>query len=515
MMQLVAAPLLSLIIILIMVLSTMGKKKKNPNRNPPGPRGLPLVGNLFQFDSSKPIAYLQQLNREYGPLVYLNHASTPTLVISSTKLVKQILKSHDSSFCTRPPVLGQQKLSYDGSDMAFSPYNAHWKDTRKMCVLHLFSPKQVLSFRPIREAQVGRMMEKVSAAAGASKAANMSEIAMSMASNIICGVAFGRTYDDEEYEKKKLDRMVLEAQALMVSFYFSDHFPALGWVDKVSGLLGRLDRNFKEMDGFYQQLIEEHLDPAAPKREREDIIDLMIQLKRQKPESITLDHIKALLMNIFVAGTDTAAAVVVWTMTALMLRPTVMKKTQMQIRQAMGKNKGTIDEDDIGKLPYLKAVVLESLRLYPPAPLLYRTPVNPGYSLDIDGYEIKPGSHLIINGWAIARDPETWENPDEFVPERFLMNDDGGGVKEYVEFEMIPFGGGRRGCPGMGMGLVSVELALANLLYSFDWSLPQSPDAAAAAAVIDCEALPGLTMHKKNPLLLRPAHYLPPSSAIM
>lgn len=281
-----------------------GKKMnaKTKKKNPPGPSGLPVVGNLFQFDRSKPLIYLSRLSEQYGPLTYLKHGSAPTLVVSSAELAKQLLRSHDLSFCTRPSVLGQQKLSYNGADMAFSPYNSHWREIRKMCMHHLFSPKQVLTFRPVREDQVGRMVRSISALARSrpGQAANLSDMAMSLASNIICGVAFGRTYDEHEYEKKRLDRLVLEAQALMVSYYFSDHFPVLGWVDRVSGLLGRLDKNFEELDAFYLQLIDEHLHPSgsAPARDREDIIDLMLNLKRQKPESITWDHIKALLMVI-------------------------------------------------------------------------------------------------------------------------------------------------------------------------------------------------------------------------
>lgn len=210
------------------------------------------------------------------------------------------------------------------------------------------------------------------------------------------------------------------------------------------------------------------------------------------------------LQNLFIAGTDTVAAAVVWTMTCLMLRPTIMKKAQMQIREAIGK-KGRVDEDDIKKLPYLKAVVLEALRLYPPAPLVYRSQIV-DQECTIEGYKIEPGTSVFINGWAIARDPETWEDPDEFQPKRFIMSSttDNYHVFDHVktpdgEFEMIPFGGGRRGCPGMGTGLISVELALANLLYSFDWALPQHH--------IDTDALPGLTMHKKNALILVPAQY--------
>ncbi|PIN20374.1 Cytochrome P450 CYP2 subfamily [Handroanthus impetiginosus] len=473
------------------------------NINPPGPQGLPFIGNLLQFDKSKPHIYLWQLSQKYGPLVYLKHGSVPVLVVSSANMAKQILKTHDLSFCSRPPVFGQRKLSYGGIDMAFSPYNHHWKEMRKICVHHLLSPKQVLSFRPIREDEVSQMISKISRLSSSLQPANLSDIAMSLAGNLICRVAFGKRYDDDEYEKISFDRLIMEAQALMVSSYFSDHFPGFGWLDKVSGLLDRLEKNCKELDVFYHQLIEEHLNPSRPKPDRQDIIDLMIQLKQQNLHDLTWDHIKALLMNLFVAGTDTVAAAVVWTMTGLMLRPAVMKKAQTEIRAAIGE-KGTVDEDDIKKFPYLKAMVLESLRLYPPAPLVFRTQIL-DQECTVEGYKIKPGTSVFINGWAIARDPETWEDdPNEFLPERFMKGRNDNWV--FDQFEMIPFGGGRRGCPGLGMGLISIELALANLLYSFDWALPGGT----MPGDVDTDALPGLTMHKKNALVLLPTKYICP-----
>ncbi|KAG6419663.1 hypothetical protein SASPL_116172 [Salvia splendens] len=422
------------------------------------------------------------------------------MVVSSARLAKQVLKRHDN----RPPVLGQQKLSYNGADIAFSPYDSHWKEMRRLCAVHLFSPKQLLSFRPIREAQVGRMISKLRSHAVNHEAANLSDMAMSLASNIICGVAFGKTYDDHEYEKKKLDKLVLEAQALMVSFYFSDQLKVFSWLDKLSGLLNRVDNNFKELDSFYQNLIDDHL--TRNNNSNKDIIDLMIELKREKPDEITWEHVKGLLMNLFVAGTDTVAAAVVWTMTGLMLRPDVMRKTQEHVREAVGLKKegAMIEEEELTKLTYLKAVVMEGLRLYPPAPLLYRTEQQ-GVE-EIEGWEVEKGTKIIINGWAVGRDPEVWKDPEEFVPQRFLNGNGNGNESDHREweFKMLPFGGGRRGCPGMGLGMLAIHLALANLLYSFDWVLPSS------APPIDTHALPGLTMHKKNPLLLIPIPY--PSS---
>ncbi|KAG8364477.1 hypothetical protein BUALT_Bualt18G0001400 [Buddleja alternifolia] len=297
-------PLIFVAITLISIIIIILNQREN-SKNPPGPPGLPFIGNLHQFDKAKPHIYLYHLSQKYGPIAYLKHGSTPIIVISSTKMAKELLKTHDLSFCSRPPVVGQQKLAYNGIDMAFSPYNHHSKEMKKICVLHLLSPKQVLSFRPIREDEVSRMISKISKTSSSlsdhDQTANLSDIGMSFASNLICRVAFGRRYDDDEYEKIRFDRLIMEAQALMVSFYVSDHFPGLGWIDKISGLLGRLSKNCMELDVFYQQLIDEHLNPSRPKPDREDIIDLMIQLIKDPNSSsldLTWDHIKALLMSI-------------------------------------------------------------------------------------------------------------------------------------------------------------------------------------------------------------------------
>ncbi|KAK4492925.1 hypothetical protein RD792_000252 [Penstemon davidsonii] len=185
-----------------------------------------------------------------------------------------------------------------------------------------------------------------------------------------------------------------------------------------------------------------------------------------------------------------------------------MRKAQAEIREVIGK-KGIVEESDVKKLTYLKAVVLEVLRMYPPAPLLFRKQITQEECL-IEGYKIRPGTTVIINGWAIGRDPETWKNPNEFKPERFMIssttNDDSMVTFDIKadQFEMIPFGGGRRGCPGMEMGLKSIELALANLLYAFHWALPHGM----RVEDIDTNSTPGLTMHKKNALVLMATSYI-------
>lgn len=202
------------------------------------------------------------------------------------------------------------------------------------------------------------------------------------------------------------------------------------------------------------------------------------------------------MQDIFIAGTDTGVAVLVWLMTALMKNPRVMKKVKEEVRN-LNPGKSFIDEDDLQKLHYLENVVKETLRLYPPAPLM--VPREATEKFEIGGYEIEDKSVIFFNVWAIGRDPEAWEQPEEFNPERFE------GIRcvdfsKGQEFGWIPFGGGRRICPGMQMGIVAVELAFANLVNSFDWELPNGM----TMEDLDTDVLPGITMHKKNALCLVP-----------
>ncbi|RVW68069.1 Cytochrome P450 83B1 [Vitis vinifera] len=364
------------------------------------------------------------------------------------------MKTQDLVFASRPSLIGQQRLSYNGLDLVFSPYNDYWREMRKICVLHLFTLKRVKSYTPIREYEVSQMIEKISKLASASKLINLSEALMFLTSTIICRVAFGKRYEDEGCERSRFHGLLNDAQAMLGSFFFSDHFPLM------------------------------------KKQELEDITDVLIGLRKDNDFAIdiTWDHIKGVLMNIFLGGTDTGAATVTWAMTALMKNPRVMKKAQEEVRNTFGK-KGFIGEDDVEKLPYLKAVVKEAMRLLPPVPLL--VPRETLQKCSIDGYEIPPKTLVFVNAWAIGRDPEAWENPEEFIPERFL-----GSSVDFrgQQYKLIPFGAGRRICPGLHIGVVTVELTLANLLHSFDWEMPPGMN----KEDIDLDTLPGLEMHKKN-----------------
>lgn len=468
-------------------------KKNSSSTFPKGPKGLPIIGNLHQLDTSNLHLQFWNLSKIYGPLFSLQIGFKKAIVVCSPKLAQEILKEHDHEVSSRPPSYGTQILSYNGIDMIFSPYNDCWREIRKICVVHFFSSKKISSFSHVRKSEVKIMIEKISNHVSSSKISNLSEVLMSVSSSIVCRIAFGKSYEHEGGEKSRFHGLLNETQAIFLSFFVSDYIPFMGWIDKLTGAIARVDKTFKALDEFLEQVLQEHLNPNYRKKDEEekDIVDVLLELKNQGRLSIDLtnDHIKAVLMNLLVAATDTSASTSVWVMTGLIKNPRSMKKAQEEIRSL---KKEFIDEDDIQKLVYFKAVIKETLRFYAPAPL---APRETSKSFILDGYKIEPKTSVFVSIWSIHRDPETWKDPDEFYPERFLNNDiDFKGQ----DFELIPFGAGRRICPGIPLGIATVEMITANLLNSFDWEIPEGM----TKEDIDTEGLPGLARHKKNHLCL-------------
>ncbi|KAJ8446282.1 hypothetical protein Cgig2_005813 [Carnegiea gigantea] len=463
--------LLFLVAVFSFIFFILPNNQKHGKYNlPPGPKGLPLIGNLHQLDPliRTPHISLFNLAKIYGPILSLQLGCRSTVVIQSASVAKEVLKAQDHSFCNRPAMVAYRRLSYNGLDLAFAPYNEYYTEMRKICVVNLFSSKKVQSYAPIRREEVSRMMQKISSLSSASEIVNLSELVTALTSSIICRAAFGKS-----------------------------------WLDKLSGLSSKLDRVFKDLDKFYDEIISDHLDPNRLKDDdhHQDIVDVLLQLQKEHCFSfeLTLDHIKAVLMNIILAGRDPSACMIVWAMVELMRNPMVMRKAQEELRTIL-QDKSFIEEEDLPKLEYFRAVVKETFRLQPTNPLLILRETFEKCS--IQGYDILPKTSLVVNVWAIGRDSKSWNQPEAFMPERFLRSPiDFKGR----DFELIPFGAGRRICPGMILGVATFEIALANLLYSFDWELPSG----LKKEDIDYDVVPGIAMHKKNPLCLMAKKFSP------
>ncbi|KAJ1383696.1 Cytochrome P450 [Sesbania bispinosa] len=290
------------LILCLTLLLCFFKKRRTINHTvpyPPGPRGFPIIGNLHQLDNSILYRQLWQLSKIYGPLFSLQLGLRPAIVVSSSDIAKEVLKNNDLVFSDRPHFFGQQKLSYNGSEIIFSPYNDCWREIRKICVVHIFSSKRVSNFSSVRKFEIQQMIKKISNHAASSVVTNLSELLMSLSSTIICRIAFGRRYEDEGTERSRFHGMLNEFQAMMTAFFVSDYIPFMGWIDKLTGLHARLERNFKELDKFYQDVIDDHMDPSYRNQtEEEVIVDVLLQLKKHRSFSIdlTFDHIKGVLM---------------------------------------------------------------------------------------------------------------------------------------------------------------------------------------------------------------------------
>lgn len=489
------------VVLLILIYKHTNYQSKKSNSRPPGPRGLPLIGNMHQFDTSNTHLYLFQLSQKYGPIVSLQLGSVPTLVISSATVAKEVFKYHDLCFSSRPALVGTQKLSYKGLDLAFTPYSDYWRNMRKICTLHLFSTKSFQSFYPIREDEVAKMVKTISNTAAEFNIVNVTEIVMTVTSSIVYRTAFGKLYidddeDDDGYNNKmrhKIHWVLTESQACFGNFFVEDFFPLMGsFIDRLCGTWTRLEKSFNKLDVFYQEVIDKRLDASTVSTQELSVLDILLQMKMDISD-FTFDHIKAVLMDIMLGASETSAAAVIWAMSLLVKNPKKMNKVQQEVRELVG-NKGFVDEKDAQQLDYFKAVVKEAMRLHPPVPVVPRSTMQ---KCVVSGYEIEAKTRVYVNLYAIGRDPEFWDNPDEFLPERFMNSSID--IKGQ-DFELIPFGVGRRMCPGLTMGMAMTHLVLANLLYHFNWELPPGVE----MADIDMATLPGLTPQKKNDLCLVP-----------
>ncbi|XP_038987271.1 cytochrome P450 71A1-like [Phoenix dactylifera] len=462
---------------------------------PPGPAKLPIIGNLHQLGKHTHHS-LWQLSQQHGPLMHLKLGKIPTLVVSSPSMAREILKTHDHECCSRAPLFPFTKLSYGCLDVAFAPYGDQWRELRKVCIIELFSNKKVLSFRSMREEEIHRTMNLISSCSNDLNPINLSKVLFSLSSSIVCRTAFGRGYHGGE--EGRFHKLLKEAQAMLGGFFVADYLPTFGWVDMLTGMRARLEKIFLELDDFYQQLIDEHIDPTRPQDDQdEDTIDALLRIQKDG-NYITQDHIKGVLMNIFIAGTGTSSATVEWAMAELMRHPQAMKKAQDEVRGFVGR-KGRVEESDLHQLHYIKSVVKEAMRLRPAGAILI--PRETMKHFMIDGYDVPPKTMVLINAWAMGRDADTWHKPNEFYPERFM--DSSSELKGHGNFELIPFGEGRRICPAKHLGLLLVELVLANLLYCFDWELPSGM----RTEDVDMEEAAGLTAHRKSALCLVAKRY--------
>ncbi|MED6195856.1 hypothetical protein PIB30_041885 [Stylosanthes scabra] len=492
-------PIFSVLFVLIKWYSTSRK------RSLPSPLKFPIIGNLHQL-GLYPHRTLHSLAKRYGPLMLLHLGRVPVLVVSSAEGAREIMKTHDLVFASRPQRKLFDILVYGSKDVSTAPYGEYWRQLRSICVLHLLSVKRVQSFSAVREEETQIMMEEIKHCSSSSVPINLSQLFSKITTDILCRVTFGRKYGGES--RREFKELFMEFTELLGSFVIGELVPWLDWLTSVSGLYTRANRVATRFDKFLEEVVDHHANgyqdddvtrnvdhvgssaSASDAQGHNDFVDVLLSLQNTNATGFPIDRtaIKCLMLDVFVAGTDTTSTILEWTMTEILRHPMVMKKVQDEAKNVVG-NRAMITEDDLVHMHYLKAVVKEALRLHPPIPLLVRREST--QDIKLQDYNVASGTQVIVNTWAIARDPKYWDQPEEFMPERFMNS--------YMDvkgndFELIPFGAGRRGCPGTIFAMVIIEIVLANLLHQFEWALPEGVEN------LDMSETFGLTIYRKVPL---------------
>ncbi|KAL4362574.1 hypothetical protein GQ457_04G015420 [Hibiscus cannabinus] len=481
----------------LLVILYLFKLSRSWKRNlPPSPPKLPLIGNIHQV-GKLPHRSFRALSEKYGPLMLLHMGKSPTLVVSSAELGREIMVAHDA-FVERPQIKVTHTLFCGCTDIAFSSYGDYWRQAKKICVVELLTQRRVKMFQLVREQEVSRMIENVRQCCQNGSEIAAGEMFETIANNIISRSVLGRVYERENGNKgfAELSRKTMD---LIGSFCFEDFFPYLGWVDVlITGLTSELDRVSSELHAFLDQVIEDRLvmlndgdDYTSDDKSFLDIL-LHLQLDGKLDIDLTQDNVRAIVLDMFIGGTDNIAATLEWTMAELMKNPDIMKKAQEEVRTVVGR-KASVHEIDVDEMHYLKCVVKETLRLHAPVMVSRQNPT----ATKLAGYDIPPKTIVLVNTWAIQRDPKLWDKAEEFIPDRFLNSS--------VEFkgqhiQFTPFGAGRRGCPGITFAVAGAEYVLANLLYWFDWELPDSQ----RCEDLDMSDYYALIIRKKVPLRLVP-----------
>ncbi|KAK9671258.1 hypothetical protein RND81_12G017400 [Saponaria officinalis] len=465
---------------------------------PPGPKPWPVVGNIYDI---KPVRFrcFHEWAQTYGPIISFWLGSKLNVVVSSAELAKQVLKDNDQTLADRHRSRSTTRFSKNGQDLIWADYGPHYVKVRKACTLELFTQKRLEALRPIREDEVTAMIQSLfldsTTSENKGKPLKVRRYIGTVSFNNITRLTFGKRFINS---KGELDPLGKEFKGILSSGvrstktnFLAEHLPWLRW------LLVPLDKEKDEaaihnarLDRFTREIMEEHAKAKSNNINvaKQHFVDALLGLKDQY--DFSEDTMIGLLWDMVIAGMDTVSISVEWALAELIRNPRVQKKAQEELDRVIGQER-IMTEEDFSSLPYLQALAKESLRLHPPTPLML--PHKAKAHVKVGGYDIPKGSIVYVNVWALGRDPEVWRDPNEFRPERFFEEDVD--MKGH-DFRLLPFGAGRRICPGAQLGINLVTSMLGHLLHHFDWN----PVVGVKPEEIDMTENPGLVTYMRTPL---------------
>ncbi|XP_037467854.1 zealexin A1 synthase-like [Triticum dicoccoides] len=498
---LLAAAILLLPLFLLVKLRRRRKKYGGvPLNPPPGPWQLPVIGSMHHLVGALPHRAMRDLALRHGPLMLLRMGELPVVVASSAAAARDVLKTHDVAFATRPRTNTIATLAGDGLGFALAPYGDHWRRVRKLCVTELLGAPRVRSFRATREAEAAALVASVAAAAASGDVVNVS----SVVSTYVVDAAVRVIVGDRIAGRDAFLACLEEGLRLSSGFSLADLFPS----SRLARALSRRSRQVKataeEMSRVMDGVIEEkraRKAAGAGREEEEDILDVLLDGGSTAP--LDMGTIRAVVRDLFGAGSESSASTLQWAMAELMREPAALRRAQAEVRGAFA-GQSRVREEALEDLPYLRLVIKETLRLHATVPLML--PRESREATRVLGYDMPQGTMVLVNAWAIGRDRATFgADAEEFRPERFEEEGAAAALDfRGTDFELLPFGAGRRMCPGITFGLAVIELALASLLFHFNWELP------GGTVELDMAETFGVTAKMKNDLWLHATVVVPP-----
>ncbi|KAL0360996.1 UNVERIFIED_CONTAM: cytochrome [Sesamum radiatum] len=448
-----------LILLIFLILKHLNARK---HRNlPPSPPSLPILGHLHLIKTA-PHRALQALSKKYGPILYLHFGRLPILLVSSPSAAEECFSKNDIIFANRPESIANKILGYNCTTIGFSPYGNHWRNLRRLTTIQVFSSASLQYSASTRGEETRFLVRKLFQGSDptAWKKVNLNALFFELVYNVVMVMVAGKrgsAMTDIFGPVKMLD--------------ICDYIPLLKWrlVDEGRKQIG----DSSSVEG------------------KKTFVQALLSMQRAEPEYYTDEIVKGLILPMFTAGTHTTALTMEWAMSLLLNHPHELGKVREEIDSSITPGK-LLDDSDLQKLPYLRCVINETLRLYPVGPLL--VPHCSSKDCSVGGFDIPAGTTLLVNAWAIQRDPKLWEEPGAFKPERFKGFEGG-----YDGLKFLPFGIGRRACLGSGMAMRLMGLALGTFIQCFEWKRE-------GHNLVDLDEFTGITLSKVKPLeaLYRP-----------
>lgn len=515
----VAAAISALVIFLsiFLLISRNGQKgttKKKQAQQAPGAGGAwPLIGHLHLLVWSEPAhRVLGNMADKYGPIFTIKLGVKQALVVSNWEIAKECLTTNDKAFASRPRTMATELLGYNFSVIGFSPYGNYWRQSRKIATIELLSNRRLEELKHVRECEVKASIQRLyknCMSSSSSRKVGLVEMKHWLEGttlDIILRIIAGKRHTSQSQEANDWQQQITKFTSLSGQFVVSDALPFLRWLD-----IGGYERLMSKTAKYFDIILQEWLDEHKMKRVSgevkgdEDFIYVMLSLlddnAEQLPDRDADTVIKAICVTLIVAAADTTVVTLTWAIALLLNNHDVLKKAQDELDIQVGTER-QVNESDLRNLVYLQAIIKETMRLYPAAPLLI--PHESIEECTVNGYHVPAGTQLLINAWKIQRDPCVWEEPCQFQPERFLTRHKEIDVRGQ-NFELIPFGSGRRMCPAVSLGLQVMQLMLASLIHGFDFTTPSDES-------VDMGEASGLTIAKATQLEVLLSPRLSPSS---